>query len=273
MVRTELYSHHRFWYILIGLASSIHILLATKYTALPDNSEMFSWLGLTQYFTPTFLLGLLRLKAQRLTNPIVDVPLWTNLGLIMVIGTFGIYFYLTYLRWFAWTTLGMLILSMIFVANMQTELPNTSRWLLGGMSSLFAIGTFECLYQIGLWFYHDFFGSTLTNFRVTLIMQLLWIVPPLITVLVLYLRGLRLRVTNLTVACFIITTITSVIWFATGMDIPLLFWQGRFIAINESANPILISISRACQTFLILGITNLAATSRVTKELSCKTSR
>jgi len=164
-------------------------------------------------------------------------------------------------RWFAWPTLGLLILLVIFVANNNTYLGGTNTWLLGAMVVLAAMGSWEIIYQTGLWFYRDFFGWESINYLVAVAKQFTWIIPALIAVLVLYQRyGLQPHLNRSVLACLGASVICTVIWFANGMDIPLVFWRipGRqAVAVDETARPLLISVSRGSQGFWLVGLASL----------------
>lgn len=255
-----MFERRRFWYICIGVVMAVHIGIATAYAPLPDDPGMFEWINVAQRFGPALVLILLWTKLQRVLNPVLNVKFWTITCLTVAAVTFVTYFAVGEQRWFAWTTLGLLIVLMAFVANSQPRLPNTSRWLLGAMVVLFAMGVWECLYQIGLWVFYDFFGCSFTNFYVTIALQFTWIVPALIVILVLYQRGLRFRIPNSALVCLAISVAATIVWFATGMDIPLLFWEGQFVAVNEAARPLLISVSRASQSFWLVGVALILAT-------------
>jgi len=163
-------------------------------------------------------------------------------------------------RWFAWPTLGLLVLLMVTIANSQAELGNVNAWLIGGMVTLMAIGSWEVIYQTGLWFYHGFFGWELGNYVTVVAEQFTWIIPALIVILVLYQRGLRLTHSWLTVGCIGISVACTVLWFVEGMDVPLVFWRvpgGQEVAVNEAARPLMIAVSRGSQSFWLLGIMSL----------------
>lgn len=233
----------------------MHITVMTKYAPIPDSPEAFGWFNLIQRLVPTLMLGLLIPKIQRYLNRLANLKVWTIVGLTAVAICVAIYFSNTSARWFAWSTLGLLVLLTIAVANNQPRLENVNAWLLGGMVALLAIGSFEILYQTGLLIFYDFFGCSLMTYYVTIALQLTWIIPALIVILTLYRRGLQFRVSRLTLICLGISTIAAILWFANGMDIPLLFWQGRFVEVNEAARPLMIIISRGCQGFLLLTVT------------------
>lgn len=249
-----MFERRRFWYICIGVVMAIHIGVSTTYAPLPDDPEMFGWLSVVQHLLPTLALVFLWTRLQRALNPVLKVKPWTVAMLVLVVAAFVVYFTLGAQRWFAWTTIALLMLLMTFVANSRTSLPNVSRWVLGAASVFLAMGVWECLYQVGLWVYYDFFGCSLMSFVVTIGLQFLWIIPALIVVMVLYQRGLRFRIPNVALVCLAISVIATIVWFLTGMDIPLLFWKGQFIAINEAARPLLISVSRASQSFWLVGV-------------------
>ncbi len=242
------------WLILIGAYLVMHITVTTKYAPMPDSPEAFGWFNVAQRFGPLLLLGLLIPFIQRLLNRVVNVRVWTVVGLAMTVGSTLIYFTSVPERWFAWSTVGLLILIMVIIANAQKHLGNVNAWLLGGMVALLGIGSWEMLYQTGVLIHYDFFDSGIANYRVAMVSQLTWIIPALIVILVLYQRGLRPKANWLTWTSVGISVIATIIWFANGMDIPMLFWQGRFVEVNEGARPLLISISRASQSFWLLAV-------------------
>jgi len=260
-----MFERRSFWYVCIGVVLAIHIGVSTTYAALPDNEEMFGWLNVVQHFLPTLALVFLWTKLQRGLNPVLKVRPWTTAVLALVVTAFVIYFTIEAQRWFAWTTIGLLALLITFVANMRPDLPNTSRWVLGAATVFLAMGIWECLYQVGVWLFYDFFGCSTMSFVVTIGLQFLWIIPALITILVLYQRGLRFRIPNIALMCLAISVVATIVWFVTGMDIPLLFWEGRFIGLNEAARPWLISVSRASQAFWLVGAALILSTPKEVK--------
>ena len=251
-----------FLYAFIGAYLVMHIAVMTQYAPIPDQPEALSWFNVAQRFGPVLLLSLLIPSIQRLLNRLANIDVWTGLGWVAVSYCLLTYFTNAPERWFAWSTLGLLILIVIAVARAQSHLGNVSAWLLGGMVALLAIGGFEILYQTGLLFYYDFFDCGIMSYYVTIALQLTWIIPALIVILVLYQRGLRFRINRFTLTCLSISAIATVVWFANGMDIPLLFWQGHFIEVNETARPLMISISRASQGFWLLAVVSTFLPSR-----------
>ncbi len=243
-------------YALIGVYLVMHITVMTGYAPVPDNPEAFGWFNLIQRFLPLFTIGLLIPGIQRPLNHITNIKVGTILCWLAISFCVLTYFINIPERWFAWSTLGLLILLALTIANAQSRLGNVNAWLLGGMVGLLAIGSWEMLYHTGLLIYYDFFGSGTMSYYVTMVMQLTWIIPALIIILVLYQRGLRPRINRITIVCLGISALATIIWFASGMDIPLLFWQGHFIEVNEAARPLIISISRASQSFWLLAVTS-----------------
>jgi dolichol-phosphate mannosyltransferase len=120
-----------------------------------------------------------------------------------------------------------------------------------------AVATWEVLYQVGVWFYHDFFGATLWNFIIVMFLQLLWILPCAIIMGVLASRyKLKLRVTPVTVGSLVVMITATVIWFANGMHVPL-YWDGPNGPFVSLANPEMIMVSRASQGFWYLTLVGL----------------
>lgn len=248
----------KWWYLIIGAYLILHIGVMTKYSDLPEvMSEALLWVFALQWFIPTFMLILLVPRIQRWLNPVAMASPWTFLILSVVVGCTALYFTGAAERWFAWPTLGLLILLMLAVANTQVRPRSTSAWLSGAMIVLFAMGCWEALYQTGLLFYYDFFGSGIMSYWVAIGKQLLWVIPALIVFVVLYQRGLRPEVNLVALTCIGLSIVCTIVWFVGGMDIPLLFWKGYFVSINHDANPLLISISRGSQSFWLLGVASL----------------
>jgi hypothetical protein len=133
------------------------------------------------------------------------------------------------------------------------------------MTTLLALGSWETLYQTGLLMYHDFFGMGTLNYYTTVAMQGLWIIPALIVILVLCQRSAKagglVHVNKLTLTCLGVFVAATALWFAEGMDIPLLWWQGpsglEGPVVNEAARPWLISVSRLSQSAWLLGIASM----------------
>lgn len=255
------------WFIVISMVLVVHIGVSTKYGPIPDNPEMFGWFNFIQRFLPVTLLVLLIPRVQRVLNYILHPRVTVIIAIMMAVTMLTVYFTVESQRWFAWTTLALLLILMTFVADSQHRIGNTASWLLGGMVALLAMGVWECVYQVGLWFYYDFFGCSFTSFYTTIAMQFTWIIPALLAILVLYQRGLRFRPSNLMFACLGVSVASTVWWFATGMDIPLLFWQGHFVEVNEAARPLLISVSRASQSFWLVGVALYFGTPNYNKEV------
>lgn len=242
------------WLAIILAVLVVHVGVSVKYGPIPDNPEMFGWINVVQRFLPVTLLVLLSTRVQKVMDHVLN-PRGIQLAVTFIaVAMVVVYFTVESQRWFAWTTLSLLMVLMAFISDSQHHIGSTASWLLGGMVSLLAMGIWECVYQVGLWFYYDFFGCSFTSFYTTLAMQFTWIIPALITILVLYQRGLRFRPSNLMFACLGASVVATVWWFVAGMDIPLLFWQGHFTEVNEAARPLLISVSRASQSFWLVGV-------------------
>lgn len=250
------------WYVTIGAYLALHIGLMTNYTTPPaEHSEAAKWMFALQWFVPAFMLGLLVPRVQHSLNRVANIRVWTVVGLGFAAVCIALYFTSMLERWFAWTTLGLLVLLVIFIANSNTHLRNTSAWLLGAMVVLAAMGSWEIIYQTGLWLYHNFFGWPLSSYLVAVAKQCTWIIPALIVVLVLYQRSsLRPHLNRVVLACLGVSVVSTVIWFANGMDVPLVFWRvpgGQEVAVNEAARPWLISVSRGSQAFWLVGLATM----------------
>jgi len=248
-------------YTLVGAYLIMHIGVMTKYTTMHERTELDAWLYALQWFVPTLMIGLLIPRVQRLLSHVANLKIWTVVGLVIVTACIVQYFTNASGRWFAWSTLGLLVLLMLLVANSQAKLGNVNTWLLGAMVVFLALGCWETLYQTGLLFYYNFFDCGIMSYYVTIAEQFTWIIPALIVVLVLYRRSLKLHVSRITAACIGISIVCTVLWFANGMDIPLLWWQGpeglEGPIVNEAARPWLISVSRGSQSFWLLGVVSL----------------
>jgi len=233
----------------------------TKYAPMTERTELVSWFFALQWLVPTLMLVLLIPRIQKSLNRVANLRMLTVVGLVLVAVCITLYFTSMFGRWFAWSTLGLLILLMLTVANAQTERGYTSAFLLGAMVVFLSLGSWEVIYQTGLLFYYNFFGCGIMNYYVIVGEQLLWFIPALIVVLVLHQRGLRLHVSRITIACMAVSIVCTLLWFVNGMDIPLLWWQGpnglEGPVVNEAARPLLISVSRGSQSFWLLGITTM----------------
>ncbi len=251
----------KYWYSLIGAYLIMHITVMTTYTQPPtEHSETVKWLFVLQWFMPTLLLGLLVPRVQRVLKPAANVRVWTVIGFAITATCVVLYFTNLLGQWFAWPTLGLLVLLVVTIANSQTGLGSVNAWLLGAMVTLMAMGSWEIIYQTGLWFYHDFFGWELENYTTIIAEQFTWIIPALIVILTLYQRGLQLNRNWLTVVCLGISAACTVLWFAEGMDVPLVFWRvpsGQEVVVNLEANSTMIAVSRGSQGFWLLGIASL----------------
>lgn len=241
----------RYMLLLIPAYLVTHIGLFTEYTATPEASETVKILALLQWFVPVFMLGLTAPKIAKLFAPILRVPFWTAAGLILVVlcvflETFGLAG-----LWWSWTTLGLLTLVLFSIANLVTDRVNDlDALLVGVMVMLMAMASWEAIYQTGLLFYHDFFGSGMRNYLVVIGEQFTWIIPATIVLLVMYKKyGRIVRINKLVIACLAISIICTSIWFATGMTIPLYWWKGVGPFVNPDADAILIAVSRGSQSF------------------------
>jgi len=248
-------------YTATGVYLIMHIAVMTKYAPAPEPTELSKWIYALEYLLPPFMIVLLVPRVQWWLNRVANVRVWTYACLAGVVACVATYFVNTQGRRFAWSTLGLLVLLVILVANTQRRHGNVSAWLLGGVVALLALGSWEILYQTGLLVYYDFFDMGMMSYCVTVAMQGLWIIPALIVILVLYQRGLRPSASRLTLTCLGVFAVATALWFATGMDIPLLWWQGpnglEGPVVNEAVRPWLISASRLSQSAWLLGVASM----------------
>lgn len=235
-------------YSVLAVYTILHVAVFTHYPATPQLSQTASIVSALQWLIPTVLFVLLIPAIERIKLPI---RLITFAGLAFVV----VCVILSILKlpglWWSWTTLGFITLIILLVLN-ETKLLSLSFAV-----AFLSLGSFEIIYQTGLWFYYNFFGSGLANFVVVITENLLWIVPSTIMVLILQRRYKIFKPNILSLTLFSISVICSVVWFSNSMDIPLLWWKGFGPWMNESARPLFIAISRGSQTFWILGIMTL----------------
>lgn len=245
--------------ILIGLYVVMHIVMGSNYVPTPEPSETVKLLAASQWFIPTLMLVYLVPRVNKWATPVAEGSLWPGVIFIMVAGCIVLQLLGIPGLWWAWSTLGLLLLIIMSVVNRNvTRLGSLNAWLLGVMVMLLGMGSWEAIYQTGLLFYHDFFGSDTVNYVIVMAEQLTWIIPALIVILVLYKRyGNYVSLERGALVCIGVSVVCTTIWFANGMDIPLVWYQGPegivgpFV--NANADPVMLSVSRGSQGFWLLG--------------------
>jgi len=245
----------------VGAYVAMHIVM-TRYTATPESSEAVKLLAASQWFVPTLLLAGLVPRVQKLLAPILKVDYWSIFGLIMVFGCVILQLAGVPGLWWSWSTLGLLIIVVMVVANMnKDQLGQPSALLLGLMVMFLGMASWEALYQTGLLAYHDFFGSRTINYAVVIAEQLAWIIPAVIIMLVLYQRyGHIARISTPALVCLLISVACTTVWFVNDMAIPLMWYQGPEGIVGPfatDASPLMLSVSRGSQSFWLLGVMSL----------------
>lgn len=245
-------------YVLTGTYILLHIFAFTSYTPTPQLPEAGKLLAASQWLVPTLLLAVLVPRVNKWLTPILKVRFWTCVGFGLVAACVTLELMDVPGLWWAWSTLGLLTFIVILVANaLSSKLGQVNALLLGAMVTLLGIASWEILYQTGLFFYHNFFGSGAINYIIVVAENLTWVIPALIVTLVLYMRyGNFVRANIITLACIALTVVLTSMWFADGMQIPLVWYKGVGPFVTD-ANWWAISISRGSQVFWVLGIATL----------------
>lgn len=233
-------------YITAPIYVVLHTVLFTYYPATPKLSETQMLLGATQWLLPIACFVFLIPGLERLPLKLVN---WVGLVLILVCATFAT----THLPglWWSWSTLGFIIVVALLVIN------DTNLLALAAAVVFLGFGSWEIIYQVGLWHYHEFFGSELSNLMVVIAENLMWVISSLIILLVLQRRYKIFRPNNFAAIFFSLAVASTVIWFANGMDVPLLWWRGNGPWVNESARQSYIILSRCSQACWLLGTATL----------------
>ena len=245
--------------ILLVIYMGLHVFVFIDYTITPEPSESMMLLAASQWIVPPILMILAVPGVARFVKPVVKVGPWTVLGLILIVGCIVCQVLGYPGLWWAWTTMAMLTFVVLVVANSNKDrLGHLDASLLGLMVMFLAMASWEVIYQTGLLFFHEFFGSGAVNYMIVMAEQLLWILPAIVVILILYRRyKYRPRLGGLAVASFIASIVCTIVWFANGMDIPLHWWKGLGPFVNEDVSRYMIMASRASQGCWLLGVTLL----------------
>ena len=258
-------------YTLCGIYVIVHSTLLVDYVPTPEATETIKLLAALQWFVPALLLTALVPRVSRALVPILPLQLWTDVGLVAAAVSVALQLAGIPGLWWSWSTMGLLIILVITIANAaKAKLGQVNALLLGTMVTLLAIASWETIYQTGLLFYHDFFGSRAINYAIVVAEQLTWVFPALIVILVLYRRyGSCIYVSRVVLVYIAAAAIFTTIWFVGGMEIPLLWYQGPEGIVgpieNVMANPIMLMVSRGSQSFWLLGIASLFITGSIEK--------
>jgi hypothetical protein len=200
-----------------------------------------------QWFIPTALF--LVLVFSKWLRPLLNIRFWTAVGVVVVAifialeingvrGSLG-----------SWSSLGLCMLVLMTITNaLEEKLGNVKAAIMGLEIMFLSMATFEILYQIGVLFYHNFFGEPKFDFFVVVCQNLSWIVPGVIALL-LWRTNKLFRWNRISTICLILTVVFTTIWFATKMTIPLMFY-GIVGPFDAHPNPILLAISRGSQGFV-----------------------
>lgn len=206
-----------------------------------------------QWFIPVVLFLFVTTFAIRLLKPVINIKLWTSVGLVIV--ALLIALQLSGARGVggSWSSLGLCMLILMTVTNaVESKLGNVKAAILGLEVMFLSIATFEIVYQIGLVYYHNFFGESMINFFTVICMNLAWIIP--CAIMLLLWRDKHLFHWNkYSTICLAIAIIATAVWFGTKMTIPLMYYgiKGPF---DAHPNPIQMGFSRAAQGFVCASI-------------------
>ena len=229
-------------YVVLAVYLILHIAVFTYYPAMKQPSQTVLMFDAAQWLVPMLCFVFLIPKFER-----VPIRILTYLGLAFTV----LCAVLAGLKvpgiWWAWSTLGFIMIVALVVLN-ETKLLSLSLAVV-----FLGFGSWEIIYQLGLWFYHSFYGGDLGNLTAVLAENLTWIIASVIIIAVLQRRYKIFRPGTVAYVLFGISIICTAVWFATGMDIPLLWWKGVGPWTNPAARPLFIMISRGSQAFWMLG--------------------
>ena len=119
----------KLWYVLIGAYLVLHIGIMTEYAARYGSTEFGRWLYALQWLIPTLMLGLLVPRIQKVLNVVANIKVGTSIGFVIIAICIVQYAVNEPGRWFAWSTLGLLVLLMLTIVNSQARLGNTNAFV------------------------------------------------------------------------------------------------------------------------------------------------
>jgi hypothetical protein len=204
-----------------------------------------------QWFIPSVLF--LVLIFSRWLRPVLNIRFWTAVGVIIVAIFITLEINSVKGNLGSWSSLGLCMLVLMTAANaFEEKLGNVKAAIMGLEIMFLSIATFEILYQVGVLFYHNFFDEPKFDFFVVVCQNLLWIVPCVIALLWWHDKKL-FQWNKYSTICLITAAIFTIVWFATKMTIPLMFYgiKGPF---DAHPNPVLLAVSRGAQGFVCAAI-------------------
>lgn len=246
----------KLWYALLGVYLAMYVTILSPYVAVPgESSTAVQLLRALQWLIPLLLLVFLIPGVAKAARRLFNVKFWTTVGLAAAVACTALELLRLPGLWWSWSTLGLAAVVFTVVVNL-TALAPTERFLLSTVVVLAGLAGFELLYQTGLVFYWNFFGSGLANYTVVVAENLMWLIPSLIVIFVLQQRHGIVHLSAVTVVHLTIFAACTAVWFANGMDIPLRWWQGVG-PFDAYPRELMIAVSRGSQGFLCAGIASL----------------
>ncbi len=230
--------------IALALYLWAYVTTLSSYTMIAKSNDFVQLLAALQWFLPMIMLLFMGPKVHH----IFSKTFWRDAALVVTTVCFALSIWGVPGLWWSWSTAGLIALIFAFVID------STDSVILALSAVLLGFGSWEILYQTGLYFYHEFFGSGLTNYLVVVAENMMWIIPALIVVVVIRSRQQAFQPQYVLIAlCALFSVACTTLWFSNGMDVPLLWWQGQGPFLSD-ASPQMIAVSRGSQGFWCVAI-------------------
>ena len=155
--------------------------------------------------------------------------------------------------WFSWSAFSMICALLLVSLTINRSMSGVDALITAIFTTLFGLGIYEAIYQIGVLNFYDFFGVDHRNFVLVMIKIACWIEPAIIVWYYMNKKySLSFPINTLSSICFIVAVIMGMIWFTTGFAISVI-WHGS-IPVATNANGVMLAVSRFTQVSVPLTV-------------------
>lgn len=244
---------------IILIISIIYLLLygtlLSTYHIPEEKTAIGTYIALAQWAIPSLLLiFFILLPVTKYLRRFLNISYITHIMIALFIVCVFLQSFNISGLWWSWDTMGLISIIVLLVLTLNKGRMSDVDTILISLSVIFiGFGSWEIIYQVGVLKYYDFFGVDVRNFWIVMMQLMFWIFPSIIAVIFVKSKYNKVIHFNYYVLiAFALSIIATILWFANGFAIPII-WEGTKPYLTNDSS-LFIGISRYSQAFWNIGV-------------------